>query len=219
MPQHSSSRETRKTFLDDVGKCVLQDRNASYGEPEDNFATIATLWNAQLGGRLAAPLAAHDVAVLMAHVKLARIQTSPAQRDHWIDLAGYAACGAACVSKAESQSQPGRFKVGDRVDHRLFGSGTFKGRTNIGNALVEFDGRAGQRHACSNSELTLTLASSEAKTPGFQVGDRVQTADGADGIVEAVLSDGRSVGVRIDGFRCWYPPENLRHAPPESKTA
>jgi hypothetical protein len=30
---------------------------------------------------------------MMALVKVSRISTSPSKLDHWVDLAGYAACG------------------------------------------------------------------------------------------------------------------------------
>jgi hypothetical protein len=40
-----------------------------------------------------APVSATDVAVMMGLLKIARIKTSPAHADNWVDLAGYAACG------------------------------------------------------------------------------------------------------------------------------
>ena len=35
-----------------------------------------------------------DVAVIMMILKICRLKTSPAKADSWIDIAGYAACGA-----------------------------------------------------------------------------------------------------------------------------
>jgi hypothetical protein len=73
---------------------VTRDRNLDYGEPENNFADIAALWNVYLQidaeGR---PISPTDVAVLMILMKVSRIRTSPLKEDHWIDIAGYAACG------------------------------------------------------------------------------------------------------------------------------
>lgn len=63
------------------------------GAPENSFKRIAELWTAYLGY----DVAPHDVAALMALLKLARIKRAPDDRDSWLDLAGYAACGSDCV--------------------------------------------------------------------------------------------------------------------------
>ena len=42
---------------------------------------------------------AHARAVMMIQLKLARIKTSPEHADHWIDVAGYAACGGEVAVK------------------------------------------------------------------------------------------------------------------------
>lgn len=79
----------RREILDEAKAIVSVDRNTRYGEPEQNFERIAALWGAYFG----ASFAPHDVAVMLALVKVARISTSPDNLDHWVDLAGYAACG------------------------------------------------------------------------------------------------------------------------------
>ena len=92
----------------DTAKCyVLKDRNETHGEPEDNFGRIAELWTAYKR----VPFNAPDVAAMMALMKVARIAQSPSHRDSWIDLAGYAACGAgialrATVGVAEALGNP-----------------------------------------------------------------------------------------------------------------
>ena len=43
------------------------------------------------------PVSRSDVAVMMIQLKLARIKTSPEHADHWMDVAGYAACGGEVV--------------------------------------------------------------------------------------------------------------------------
>jgi len=80
---------TRADILNTALECVTKDRNATHGEPEDNFSSIAALWGAYKGQ----PFDAKDVAVMCALIKVARIKTSPEHRDNWTDLAGYAACG------------------------------------------------------------------------------------------------------------------------------
>lgn len=74
--------------------CVCKDRQTTYGDPADHFADVAALVNVVLGHKLATPLEPRDIAIIMACLKIARLKTSPEHRDNWIDLAGYAICGA-----------------------------------------------------------------------------------------------------------------------------
>ena len=80
---------TRSEILAAAAQAVTQDRNATHGEPENSFGLIAAYWSAHLDR----PISSSDVAVMMNLLKLARIKTSPEHADHWIDIAGYAACG------------------------------------------------------------------------------------------------------------------------------
>jgi hypothetical protein len=68
---------------------VNHDRNTQYDEPSADFQRTAGMWSAYLGQ----PIELHDVAAMMAMLKLARIRHAPQNADSWIDLAGYAACG------------------------------------------------------------------------------------------------------------------------------
>ena len=89
---------TRPEILDAAKKCVCGDREQDYGSPEDNFKTIAAFWGAYIK-KLLPPnvqidLLPEDVAAMMALLKIARIASGQNVDDNWIDLAGYAACGA-----------------------------------------------------------------------------------------------------------------------------
>lgn len=90
MTKAEEAAEIRGDILDTAKHYVLKDRNATHGDPEDNFGRIAELWAAYKR----VPFNAIDVAAMMALMKVARIAQSPEHRDSWIDLAGYAACGA-----------------------------------------------------------------------------------------------------------------------------
>lgn len=99
----------RKELLDAALRCVCGDRE-SYGTPEDNFGRIARLWEDYLQH----PILPHDVAAMMALLKIARIATGLPKADNWIDLAGYAACGAelqevvALGKEAPGKEAPGK---------------------------------------------------------------------------------------------------------------
>ncbi len=85
---------TKREILEEATE-VVSDRGKSYGTPEDNFGRIAILWTAHLANRHGAnlPIDPADVAVMMALMKIARLENDPAHLESWIDLAGYAACG------------------------------------------------------------------------------------------------------------------------------
>lgn len=85
---------TRKECLDHAAEVVLTDRSKQYGSPEDCFSLIARLWSSYLGH----PVSSCDVACLMALLKIARAKHNPRHDDDWVDLAGYAACGAECAA-------------------------------------------------------------------------------------------------------------------------
>lgn len=80
----------RADLLDAAKQIVCRDRQETHGDLKDNFATIAELWSIYLGRKVEM----HDVAAMMALLKIARIRANPLHHDSWTDLAGYAACGA-----------------------------------------------------------------------------------------------------------------------------
>lgn len=87
-------RSLREVILDAAKACVCGDRDREYGNPEDSFLLIAELWTAFLSDRLGPHIILpHEVAAMMALLKIARIATGHGKMDSWIDLAGYAACG------------------------------------------------------------------------------------------------------------------------------
>ena len=85
---------TRKECLEQAMGCVLRDRNNAYGGPEDCFGVIANFWSVYLGRKVYPA----DVAMMMSLLKIARIKANKGYADGYIDLAGYAACGAECAS-------------------------------------------------------------------------------------------------------------------------
>lgn len=98
---------TRPDILDKAKECVCGQRVTDYGTPENNFDTIGLMWSIYL--RAANPgaefahiiITPHDVAMMMALLKIARIATGTGTADSYIDLAGYAACGGEINTKHE----------------------------------------------------------------------------------------------------------------------
>lgn len=104
---------TRKELLKQATDAVCTDREGQYGSPEDNFRRIADLWTTYCGGYNFEP---KDVAMMMSLLKIARIATGKHKDDNYIDLAGYAACGAELGSletahEAVRESEPDEVEI------------------------------------------------------------------------------------------------------------
>lgn len=84
----------RAKILQAAMEITHHDRNANYGNPEDNFQHIANIWNAYLAvsRKQAAVLTSADVPIMMMAVKMARLGNNPMHWDSTVDIAGYAAC-------------------------------------------------------------------------------------------------------------------------------
>ena len=93
------SAKTRAEILDSAKKCVCEDRNGQYGEPEDSFKNIAGYWEVYLRHNCLSQdgefvITPADVSMMMALFKIARIETAEKPSlDSYVDAAGYIACG------------------------------------------------------------------------------------------------------------------------------
>ncbi|MEK9724837.1 MAG: DUF6378 domain-containing protein [Rhodospirillaceae bacterium] len=81
---------TRTGVLRRADELICKDRADDYGDAHANFTRIARMWSAYLGREIAA----HDVANMMALLKISRLANQPTHYDSAVDLAGYAALGA-----------------------------------------------------------------------------------------------------------------------------
>ena len=91
----SNETSVRQQVLEEALSITTKDRNLSYGNPEDNFRDIAAFWQIYLDGKNChgVELTPATVADLMILMKVARNLHKPS-RDNYVDIAGYAACGA-----------------------------------------------------------------------------------------------------------------------------
>jgi len=92
---------TRADILHEAERMVCGHRQQDYGSPEENFEMIAQLWGPYIRKRLGLEyshsvncITAEDVVNMMVLFKMARITSGTATRDSYVDMAGYAACGA-----------------------------------------------------------------------------------------------------------------------------
>jgi hypothetical protein len=100
----------RSKILTDAVGLINGDRNNDYGDPVDDFSTTADLWHTYIERTMRArgglELRAHDVAVMMMLLKIARISWTPTKEDHWVDIAGYDGCGWDCVVRQDDLTEP-----------------------------------------------------------------------------------------------------------------
>lgn len=93
----------RQQILIDAANLIVGERNEDYGDPYDDFSMTADLWHAYLmrtrDARKGFVIFPHDVAVMMALLKISRLSWTPQKRDHWLDIAGYVGCGWDCVDR------------------------------------------------------------------------------------------------------------------------
>jgi len=76
-----------KEFLSEAIRLSGTDRQKDYGDKVDNHNNIARLWSAYLD----TDIKAHDVAIMMALLKMARTKLGAVSKDTYIDMAAYSA--------------------------------------------------------------------------------------------------------------------------------
>ena len=74
-------------FLDKANVLVKGQREIDYGDKTKNHDNIAKLWSAYLD----TPVTAHDVAIMMTLLKVARTKVGVVNEDTYTDMAAYGA--------------------------------------------------------------------------------------------------------------------------------
>ena len=85
-------RNSRVALLEEAVSLTSGDRQKDYGNPVDNMHHIAQIFNAITGHNIKTS----EVPVFHMATKLARMQTSPNKRDHYIDIMAYAGITYEC---------------------------------------------------------------------------------------------------------------------------
>ena len=93
-PFDNAPLNTRAKTLRTAEDLVNGQRARDYGDPQENFGRIASLWNAQFSKKLKEPFTAGDVALALVHLKLSRLANTPDHEDSFVDACGYLALGA-----------------------------------------------------------------------------------------------------------------------------
>lgn len=103
----------REKCLREACEIVNGARNQTYGNVEDNFDRIASLWSTYLDTAVT-PI---DVAMMMVLLKTARVSTGRVSHyDDYVDVAGYAACAYEITKKWEGESNESNSDDISKVD-------------------------------------------------------------------------------------------------------
>tara|TARA_R100001443_G_scaffold115087_1_gene132113 strand:+ start:566 stop:1024 length:459 start_codon:yes stop_codon:yes gene_type:complete len=88
----------RCQLLNEAMSLTATTRNEDYGDAVDNHEHIARIYNAITGQRLTA----RDITLVHQATKLARRQTSPLKKDHYVDNMAYVGIEYECVMKEKN---------------------------------------------------------------------------------------------------------------------
>lgn len=87
----------KNDILDKAKTIINGERQGTYGNAEDNFASIAAFWSTYLN----TPIDSTDVANMIILMKVARNSSGVYKDDNYIDICGYAALGGGIAAGKE----------------------------------------------------------------------------------------------------------------------
>lgn len=87
----------KNDILDKAKTIINGERQGTYGNAEDNFASIAAFWSTYLN----TPIDSTDVANMTILMKVARNSSGVYKDDNYIDICGYAALGGEIAAGKE----------------------------------------------------------------------------------------------------------------------
>ena len=102
-----------KEFLYDATILVGTDSEKDYGDKVHNHNNIARLWSAYLDVKVEA----HDVAVMMVLLKIARTKLGAVSKDTYIDMAAYGAIAGEIKFKEPKEESEGERRGRETLEH------------------------------------------------------------------------------------------------------
>lgn len=97
----------RKQILEAAAECVDGSREKDYGNPENCFMLIASLWTEYICAKAEIyseiKVEPRDVADMMILLKIARNIADGGKTDNYVDMAGYAACAGEIIGEEEEE--------------------------------------------------------------------------------------------------------------------
>ena len=95
--RYSAKSMITKEFLSEAIRLSGTDRQKDYGDKVENHNNIAKLWSAYKD----VEITAHDVAIMMTLLKVARTKIGSVSKDTYIDMSAYGAIAGEIKFKEE----------------------------------------------------------------------------------------------------------------------
>lgn len=117
MSENELKFKTRNLVLEKAKVIMNNDRQNNYGEPENNFATIAEYWNTYLKSKgyvSGDTIKPSDVSIMMGLLKTARTGSSPCHEDNYVDAVNYFAI-AYELAMLDSAKELGEKMLADKM--------------------------------------------------------------------------------------------------------
>ena len=102
-----------KEFLSEATRLVGDDRETDYGDKVHNHNNIARLWSVYLDEKIEA----HDVAIMMVLLKIARTKLGKVSKDTYIDMAAYGAIAGEIKFKEPKKESEGERRGRETLEH------------------------------------------------------------------------------------------------------
>jgi hypothetical protein len=102
-----------KEFLEKASALVAGDREKDYGDKVHNHKNIARLWSAYLDTEIRA----HDVAILMTLLKVARTKLGAVSEDTYIDMSAYSAIAGEIKFKEPKKESEGERRGRETLEY------------------------------------------------------------------------------------------------------
>ena len=100
-------------FLDKANVLVKGQREIDYGDKIKNHSNIAKLWSAYLD----TPVTAHDVAIMMTLLKVARTKLGAVSEDTYIDMSAYGAIAGEIKFKEPKKESEGERRGRETLEY------------------------------------------------------------------------------------------------------
>ena len=105
--------EKTKEFLERARTLVAEDREKDYGNKIENHNNIAKLWSAYLDVKIEA----HDVAIMMTLLKVARTKLGVISEDTYIDMSAYSAIAGEIKFKEQKKESEGEKRGRETLEY------------------------------------------------------------------------------------------------------
>ena len=102
-----------KEILSEATRLVGTDRQKDYGDKVKNHNNISKLWSSYLD----VPITAHDVAIMMVLLKIARTKLGAISKDTYIDMAAYGAIAGEIKFKEPEKESEGERRGRETWEH------------------------------------------------------------------------------------------------------